>query len=148
MESINFQWPLMQLFFLFFLRSSISNKIAKEESRKMVTLKTSKLRRNVYTEAIQIKYGECLLVINMKVFVYFVYLNFCWLFISATLSLTACLKSSWPAISLVTIENCCQLYRTSIESIAATWCSRLGANCSCSRVWDCLKIYWNENFWN
>ena len=43
--------------FSFSLRSLISNKIAKEES-KNVTLKTSKLRRNVCTEAIQIKYGR------------------------------------------------------------------------------------------
>ena len=48
------------------------------------------------------------------------YLKISLVFMKATLSLTACTKSSCPAISLVTTENCCQLYLAKIESMAAT----------------------------
>ena len=73
-------------------------------------------------------------------FVSKIYLNSSWLFIYATRSLTAWMKSSCPAISLVTTENWRQLYRAKIDNIAATWCSRLGANCNCSLAWD-----WKES---
>ena len=67
------------------------------------------------------------------------YLKSSWAFINATRSLTAWMKSSWPAISLVTTENCCQLYLAKIDNMAATWCSKLGANCNCNLACDCKE---------
>ena len=67
------------------------------------------------------------------------YLKSSWAFINATRSLTAWMKSSWPAISLVTTENCCQLYLAKMDNMAATWCSKLGANCNCNLACDCKE---------
>lgn len=55
---------------------------------------------------------------------------------SEILSLTACMKSSWPAIDEVTTLNWCHLYLSRILSIAAVWCSNDGANCSCRLLCD------------
>jgi len=55
---------------------------------------------------------------------------------SEILSLTACMKSSWPAICEVTTLNWCHLYLSRILSIAAVWCSSDGASCSCRLLCD------------
>lgn len=58
--------------------------------------------------------------------------------IADTLSRTACIKSSCPAIRLVTTENWCHLYLSNMLSIAAVWCSSEGANWSWSEDWEAL----------
>ena len=65
----------------------------------------------------------------------------------ATRSRTAWTKSSCPAISLVTIPNCLQLYRSIMESIADTWWSTLGANCKWPVISEpkCEEDLWKKN---